>query len=250
MRKLIFVLVAAAMTACSQDSTAPDSDVLLLEDAASLAFGAMDLADPGSHFIARLNNLPDSIKLSAEQQTQIRALIAAFLEATTADKEALAALYQQARAARAAGASEAEIRAIFAQGDEIRRRLHQAEERLHTAILEVLTPAQRAWLTRPRPCLAENIRLTEAQKTQITALLSAFETANRADLEAIRAVFEQARAAHQSGATREQIAEILRQARAPMERLRAARAELEAAIRALLTPAQIASGCYGRPGPR
>jgi Spy/CpxP family protein refolding chaperone len=249
MRKFVFVVMAAALTACNGDSTAPSDDLVMLEDAASLAYGAMDMADPGSHFLARLNNLPDPIKLSTEQRAQIRALIAAFVQATQADKEALTAIHQEARAARAAGASDAEVRAIFAQGDEIRRRLHVAEAQLHADILALLTPAQRAWLERPLVCRAEDIRLNEAQKTQITALLVAFESANRPDLDTIKAIFEQARTAYQAGASREEIAAILQQARAPMERVRAARLELEAAIRALLTPAQIASGCFSRIGP-
>lgn len=251
MRKFVFVLLATlTLGACNSDSTAPATDTVLLDEAALLAFGAMDMADPGSHFIARLNSLPDSIRLSAEQRTQIRALIEAFVQATRADIEALNAIHQEARAARQAGATEAEIRAIFAQGDAIRARLHAAEAELRSDIEALLTPAQKAWLAnvghRPPVCRSQELQLTDAQKTQIAALVSAFEVANRADLEAIRAVHEEARAAHLAGATRQRIAEILAQARAPMQRVRAAREALNTAIRALLTPAQLASGCFGR----
>ena len=62
---------------------------LMLEDAASLAFVAMDMADPGSRFIARLNSLPDSIKLSSAQQEQIRALVANYKTAIADDLRAL-----------------------------------------------------------------------------------------------------------------------------------------------------------------
>ena len=250
MRKAWFVLVAAiALAACSEDPTsAQDDSSFLLDEAAVLAYGGMDMAKPGSRFITRLHTLPDSLKLNAAQQQQIRDLMVAFATATKADMEALRAIHQEARAAKAAGKNEAEIRAIFAKGDAIRARLHAAEAKLHTDLLAVLTPAQQAWLTSPqsRPCADPKLKLTEAQKTQITALIAAFESANRADLDAVRKIHEEARAAHAAGATREQIKVILEKARAPMERLRAAAVALNAGIQAILTPEQRASGCFVR----
>jgi Spy/CpxP family protein refolding chaperone len=242
------LLATLALGACSEETTAPTDTTFMLQDAADLAYGATDLADPGRHFIARLKLLPDSIKLSEAQETQMRGLIAAFVEATKADLAALAAIHKQAREAYAAGKSAEEIRAILATGDAIRTRLHEAERKLHADILALLTPAQKAWLEshRPQPC--RDLRLTEEQKTQITALIAAFQTENQADLELIKSVFEQARAAHRAGASRREIAEILRQAVPAMERVRLARAELHDDIRAVLTPEQLASGCFGRPG--
>jgi hypothetical protein len=240
MRKTVWMLAAAvALAACSEDTTAP-TDNLLLDDAASLAFGAMDMADPGSHFVAHLNSLPDSLKLSSAQQEQIRALVTNYKTAIAADLQALAAIHQEARAAQQAGKTPEEIRAILARGDAIRARLHAAEAKLHADVLAVLTTAQAAWLSSHRMNPCRDIRLSEDQKTQITGLIAAFETANQADLDAIKAVFEEARAAHQSGATREQIAAILEKARAAMERVRTAQRKLDADIRALLTPAQLA----------
>lgn len=251
MRKTLVVLLAAfTLGACAEDTVAPETESVLLNDAAQLAFGAMDMADPGSRFMARLNSLPDAIKLTPEQAAEIRALIAAFADATGADKQALAAILQEARAAKQAGATVEEIRAILARGHEIRVRLLEAERQLRADILAVLTPEQIAWIFRhhDRLCSPENVGLTDEQKTQITALVVAFEIANHADLEAIKAVFEEARAARQNGASREEIAAILAQAREPMQRIREAQAVLEAAIRALLTPAQLV--CYGRWGGR
>jgi Spy/CpxP family protein refolding chaperone len=195
--------------------------------------------------------LPDSIKLSATQHAQIRALVTAFVQATRADMEALNAINHEARAAKQAGKTEAEIRAIFAKGDAIRQRLHAAEAKLRADIEAVLTPAQKAWLANPGPrpinqCRTDGIRLTDAQHTQITALISAYELANKADLDAIKAVHQEARAAHEAGATREQVAAILSKAQAAMQRIRAAQEALHTAVRAVLTPAQIASGCFGR----
>ncbi len=241
MRKMLWMLMAViTFAACSEDTTAPNDDALLLEDAASLAFGAMDMAEPGSHFIARLNSLPDSLALSAAQREQIRTLITDYKTAIATDLRALAVIHQEARAAHQAGKTPAEIRAILARGDAIRARLHAAEAELHADLRAVLTPAQIAWLSSHHPNPCRDARLTEAQKTQITALIAAFETANQADLDAIKAVFEEARAAHQAGATRAQIAAILQKARAPMERVRAAQRQLDADIRALLTPIQLA----------
>lgn len=253
MRKILFMLLAVlAVGACSEDTTAPTGDALLLDDAALLAYGynAADMAEPGGHFIARLKMLPDSLKLSATQESQIRALIAAFIEATKADIAALNAIHQEARAAHAAGQSAEEIRAILARGDAIRARLHEADARLRSDIEALLTAEQKAWLAGHQyPC--RGLRLSDEQKTQISALIAAFQTANQADIEQIKAVFEDAREAHQSGATREQIREILKQAQPAMERVRAAHIALEQAIRAVMTPEQLRSGCFrgGMPGP-
>lgn len=244
MRKTIWMLATAlTLAACREDSTAPDTQLPMLDEAASLAFGSMDMADPGSRFIARLNSLPDSIKLSPAQHEQIRTLLANYKTAVGDDLRALAAIHQEARAAHQAGKTPEEIRAILARGTAIRARLHAAEAKLHADIRAVLTPAQLAWLTSPQAHPCRGVTLTEEQKTQITALIAAFQTANRADLDAIKAVFEQARAAHQAGATREQIATILQQAKPAMERVRAAQLKLDADIRALLTPQQQA--CFG-----
>jgi Spy/CpxP family protein refolding chaperone len=150
----------------------------------------------------------------------------------------------QAREAVQAGKSREEVRAILEQGIPIRQRLHAAETQLRSDILAVLTAEQRAWLEahQPRPCTAAP--LTDAQKAEISALVAAFEQANRADIEAIRAAFEQARTAHQNGASREEIHAILETVRPAMQRVRAAEVALAAAIAAVLTPEQRASGCH------
>ena len=249
MRKLLLtILTAATITACNEDSVvAPLDNTQLFDDAALLAFGTMDMVDPGSHFMARLNSLPDSIKLTAAQASQIRALVSGFLAATAADRAALAAIAAEARAAHEAGKSREEIRAIFAQGHDIRTRLHSAETKLRADIEALLTPEQKAWLSAPRThaCRTDALQLTDAQKTEITALVTGFEAANRADLDAIKAAFDTARAAHRDGATREQIAEILNQVRPAMERVRQAQLALHAAIDGVLTDAQRESGCFG-----
>ncbi len=85
-----------------------------------------------------------------------------------------------------------------------------------------------------RPELA----LTPEQRRQILALRLAFQEANQADLDAMRAIFEAARAAQQAGATREEVHAILVTARPIADRLRENVHALHEAILALLTDAQ------------
>jgi Spy/CpxP family protein refolding chaperone len=248
MRKMLFTLLAAVtLAACNDDSVRPtdDESLLLLDDAAVLAYGAMDMAHPGSHYIARLHRLPDHLKLTTEQQSLIRALLQAFAETTKADREALAAVMQRARAAIQAGQSRDEVRAILAEGDPIRRRLHEAEQNLHSQIEAVLTAEQKAWLAANGPARCRDFALTEPQKTEITGLIAAFNQANLGDIETVRQTFQAARAAHQNGASREEIRAILEGAAAAMHRLAIAHFELQASIHDVLTPDQRASGCYG-----
>ena len=251
MRTWMAVIGAALMVgACSSDTTGPSNDTSQLADMADYAFGAMRVGDPGNRFMERLAGLPADLALTAAQRTQIDALNAQFLAATAADRAALAALAQQAAAARQAGQTREQVQAILAGGAAIRTRLQQAELALYNAILGVLTPAQLAWLSgrtprEPGPCST----VTEAQRNEISALRAAFEQANAADIAAVAAALDRARAAGQAGATREQIAAILAEARAAMQRLATARAALHAAVNAVLTPEQVAAGCLGGGSP-
>jgi microcompartment protein CcmK/EutM len=175
---------------------------------------------------------------------QIAGLIDQFAATRAADLDALPAIREQAVAARQAGATQDEIRAILAAGQEIRQRLHEAERALHRAIVGVLTPAQRAWLMNrpppePRPCA-----LTEAQRTEIGGLRAAYEQENAADIALIRSVHDRAQAARQAGATRAEITAILSEGHEAMQRLRDARAALQAAVQAVLTDEQKSTGCF------
>jgi Spy/CpxP family protein refolding chaperone len=245
MRKSAVILFTAlAFAACDKEATGPSSDLAMLDDAAELAFSSSFVTDPGSTFLAFVHRFPDELRLTADQQAKIKALVEAFLTATRADHESLAAILKQAHEAAQAGKSREEVRAILEQGLPIRERLQAAEAELRTDILAVLTPQQRAWLDahQPRPCTAA--QLTDVQKAEISGLVAAFELTNRADIEAIRAAFEQARAAHQNGASREEISAILEAVRPAMQRVRAAEAALAVAISNVLTAEQKASGCY------
>jgi Spy/CpxP family protein refolding chaperone len=249
MRKLMAVLtlsLAAATAACDSEPMAPlDEDVVvLLGEVAGLAFGSMDAADGagGPGIMERLSKLPPEIALSDAQASAIAAMIETFVAATAADRQALTAILQEAAQARQSGKTLEEVRAILAGGAPIRERLHTAQMTLHRSIMGTLTPAQRAWLMNgppPRPCA-----LTDAQRTEISALRAAFEESNASDIALLRAVHQRAQAAREAGASREAVVAILAEGREAVERLRAARMALHAAIQAVLTPAQQAAGCF------
>jgi Spy/CpxP family protein refolding chaperone len=248
MRRLAAVITLALMAgmagACTGDATGPGDDQnAMLEELAILAFSAMQVGDGDNGLMGRLAQLPPEFALSADQLAQIGALIDAFIAATAAPREALAAIRADAAAARQAGKSPEEVRAILAAGAEIRLALHQAERALNQAIIGVLTPAQRMWLSgrtppEPRPCA-----LSEDQRNEISALRAAYEQANAADIALVRDVHDRARAAQQAGAPRAEIAAILAEARDAVQRLRAAREALHTAILGVLTPEQVAAGC-------
>lgn len=246
MRKITFGLfLLLALTACEQDAVSPtENPVGTFDEAADLAFDASFVGDPMGRFIPFVFRLPEHLKLTVAQEEQVKAVIAAFAEATRADHQALAGILRQAREARQAGKSADEIRAILHQGEPIRQRVVAAEQKLRTDLLGVLTPEQRAWVESHQPRRCDTVALTPEQRTEISGLYSAFERDNRADLDAIKAALDRARAAHRDGASREEVHAILAAVQPAMERIRAAQIHLAAAVLSVLTPAQIASGCY------
>ena len=151
MRRIALVTLAAlSVSACSKDTTAPDTSALLIESASTGT--ALTLAggyDAATYQNRLANGLPDSLKLSAEQQAAIRSLIASFETATRADREALGAILRRAREAGRGGAPR-----IIAEAVPIIARLQAAEVKLKADIDAVLTAEQRAWLEshRPRSC--------------------------------------------------------------------------------------------------
>lgn len=86
--------------------------------------------------------------------------------------------------------------------------------------------------------LPEELKLTAEQKAQIAALHEQFMKDNAADIEALKLLEQQLRAARRSGATRDQVRAILEKAHPIQERLAAAFAKLREAIWAVYTPAQ------------
>jgi Spy/CpxP family protein refolding chaperone len=253
---LLATVAAAATLACSSEtSTSSNTGLTSDADAAVLAsFGAgawvggvgADGIGGFGHIGWRLNELPDSLALTADQQTRITALVDPFKTANKTDLDSLAAIRTRAEAARNAGTSRDSVHVILATGDAIRARLRTAEQVLITQIEAVLTDAQRAFLSAQTcsACDSTVAPLTDEQKTSIDSLVAAFETANAADLAAVRAAREVERAARQAGVSQDSLAAIRASVQPALDRLRAARTALQAQINTLLTPEQIASGCY------
>jgi Spy/CpxP family protein refolding chaperone len=88
---------------------------------------------------------------------------------------------------------------------------------------------------RPFP---EALRLTDEQRAEIEALRTAFRTEHQDELDALKAIFEEARAAHQAGATREEIRAILEDGRALAIALRIDLVDLHYAIWSVFTDEQ------------
>jgi Spy/CpxP family protein refolding chaperone len=82
-------------------------------------------------------------RLTDEQIAKIRALKQAFTEAVADELAAIKAAHQEARAAKQAGATAEEIRAILDSVKDEMAAIRQAEARLQDAIQDVLTPDQR-----------------------------------------------------------------------------------------------------------
>lgn len=247
MRRIICLTIAAlSLAACSRESTGPQSDLLA---EAGVFGGALTVAggyEAGLYNDRLLNALPDELKLTAEQQAKIRALVQAFEATTKSDRDALAAILREARQAAGAGKSRAEITAILGRGADIRSRLMAAESKLKSDIDAVLTAEQRAWIAShsPRSCRPDQFpALTDAQKNQIRALEAAFRATNSADLETVKSVLEEVKAAIQAGKSRAEVATIFQKAAPATARLATARRLLRDQILAVLTPAQRASGC-------
>ncbi len=245
MRRIACLTIAAlSFAACSNETTAPNTSDLSIDAG---AFGTALTVVGGYEaevYQTRLaNGLPDSLKLSSDQQAKIKALIDSFQTATKADREALNAILKQAHQASEGKdrSSSDSVRKILARGIEIRARLAAAELKLKSDIDAILTADQRAWRAahEPKKCRPENFApLSDAQKTQIKALEQAFQDNNKADLQAVKAAYESA-----EGKSKAEREAIVRGVAPAIARLEAARKALTAAIGAVLTTDQKASGC-------
>jgi Spy/CpxP family protein refolding chaperone len=243
MRRIALIsAVALAIAACSNDTTAPATTDLTIDAGAfGTALTVTGGYDADLYQNRLLNALPDSLKLSADQQTKIKALVDAFNAATKADRDALGTILAKARDAAHGRASADSVGKILARGLAITARLAAAESKLKSDIDAVLTADQRAWIAAhaPKSCKAGSFApLSDAQKTQITALEKTFETNNKADLQAVRAAYDSA-----EGKTKAERDAILASVAPAIARLETARKALTAAITAVLTPEQRASGC-------
>ena len=244
MRKTFGMLIAATMLAACDSATTPESTTPEL--AAVTSFSA-DVGSAGPREMGSLHRLPDDLKLTDEQEAQIRMLLDEFATDTKADRDALAALIEDAREAHRDGASRDSVMKLLAQADPIRERLAAAHEELKAAIDAVLTAEQKAWLEAHRPerrqC-RDTDRLTDTQKNQIKALVKAFEDENRADLRLVADLHRRIQRAIREGKSRAEIDALRAQADAAIDRLADARAALTAALAEVLTDEQLESGCF------
>lgn len=100
-----------------------------------------------------------------------------------------------------------------------------------------------------RPTLPPELALTDAQQAEITALREAFAAANAEPLAQLKAIFDEARAAKQTGKSREEVRAILEKSRAIAEGLRPAVQALHDAVWNVHTVEQQAWLTANRPKP-
>jgi Spy/CpxP family protein refolding chaperone len=238
--RFVFLLGAVvALAACdSSSSVSPTSDpaevVDLVPDYALSEAASMDAAGIGAA------QLPENLRLTVEQKAAIATLHDAFTKAVAPDVLALRAIEQEARAAIRAGKSREEVRTILAKADPIRARLDAAFKKLQADIWAIYTPEQKAWIEshRPRACGPAAANLTDEQVKQIRILQERFIASVKPDLELVKSVAEEARAARAAGKSREEIAAILAKANEAQRRIADAERKLQEAILALLTAEQ------------
>jgi Spy/CpxP family protein refolding chaperone len=245
-KRTIAFIAAFGLAACSSETTAPAGDIVIDESISGTALTLNGGYDAVLYQDRLINALPDDLKLTDEQKTKIRALVDAFQASTKSDRDALAAIVAEARKAVRDGKGRGEVRRILERADPIRDRLAAAERKLMADIDAILTPEQRAWIHdhKPQRCRPDRFPpLSEAQKAQIHALEQAFRDQNKSDLDSLKTILDEARAAAEAGKSRTEIAAILAKGAPIAVKLAAARAQLVADIRKVLTPEQIASGC-------
>lgn len=95
----------------------------------------------------------------------------------------------------------------------------------------------------------EELKLTEAQQAQIKALTEAFAQATREAREALKAIMQEARAAHEAGKSQEEIRAILQRGHAIRHALHAAERKLHEQIMGVLTAEQRAWLEQNKPRP-
>jgi len=162
LRKIIAPALAATLVLAACDKAAEPTAPSVQEDYALVMFGEMgsslegtlgpqDTDRPFDGRTYRRAPFPDSIALSQVQKDSIAALRAAFRAAHAPQLDSLAAIFAEARAAREAGATREEVRAILATAWPIALLIRVDLVDLHYAIWSVFTPEQKAWVIAHRP---------------------------------------------------------------------------------------------------
>ena len=145
MRIRLGALAAAALfiVGCDNSATSPrgDESAVLVFDQAATTDAASGV--PRGPFMDR--QLPADIKLTDEQKAAIKALHDAFAVAHKTQFEQLQGIHQEARAAKQANKTWAEVGAILDKGQPIMEAMKADFEALRAAVAAILTPAQQAW---------------------------------------------------------------------------------------------------------
>lgn len=161
-RMLVPVLAAAfVLGACSDTPTATsaadDTDdyaLMMFGEVGSSLEGTMGDAPAGGRPFdgsSYRRPFPEGLQLTDEQRATIAALRAAFRAEHADQLDALKAIFQEARAARADGATREEIRAILETARPIAMAIRIDLVDLHYAIWSVFTDEQKAWILSHRP---------------------------------------------------------------------------------------------------
>lgn len=158
MRKLALIAALALGAAACETPTEPttvsaDYALALFGDAGMALQNTLGTQGPQA-FDGRSggpDRLPAELALSVQQKAQIDALRTAFQTKNAAQLAALKAVMDKARAARSAGKTRQEVRAIMVEARPIAESLRPAVQALHVAIRAVFTAEQRAWLEAHRP---------------------------------------------------------------------------------------------------
>jgi Spy/CpxP family protein refolding chaperone len=161
-RMFVPVLAAAVLLGACSDSPTSATAVADTDDYALMMFGEVGSSLEGTMGPAPTGGrpfdgssyrrpFPEGLQLTDEQREAIAALRAAFRAEHAEQLDALKAIFEEARAARAAGATREEIRAILVTARPIAMALRIDLVDLHYAIWSVFTDEQKAWILSHRP---------------------------------------------------------------------------------------------------
>lgn len=159
MRMVVLALVASSVAACANDVTSPrlqpspETGVAVGDSVGRgpWGFGRRGMGFGPMMFASR--RLPDNLKLTDAQRTQMKALMTSFRAAHKDDLNATSAAMKQAFAVRKSGTrlTPDQRTALFAQTAPARQRLMAADKELRAQVEQILTPDQKSWLASHRP---------------------------------------------------------------------------------------------------
>jgi len=164
MRMVLLAVLAGSVAACANDATAPTVQPAPENSVAATSgngmmgpwgFGRRGFGMAGPLFGPR--RLPDNLKLTDAQRAQIKSLVTSFRAAHQTELTAMRSAMKDARAARLAGATPDQRRALFAKTAPQRQQLMTANKQLAVQIQQVLTPDQRTWLVSHRPSFKRGV---------------------------------------------------------------------------------------------